>query len=433
MSEIKYERKEAMRDVNEKTNRQMAVAGAMVELYKEAVTGAKSNRVTMRAMKEARKQRVKQDRAFSSAFVRQAGHVAKTQDTAAGHVAKTQEKTEKEVKAGAQFARTWAVAAVRRAANEDRAEKIIMSKKDMEDFNQWKAMTVKAAGYTQNVQLVHEAAEQLKQAMTVKAAGYTENVQLVQEAAEQLKQDEVALRRFDEQERHRRVGPAGGVWGSHLPREMLREPLKLTSVVSATEAAAKQQEHLLRHAQLLEILSYTPTLESCCQCEEPRHAQQVQGEEQGEKSLPRGAYAYKASSALITRLSQNAVPSTGARVPTPTQYSLSTSLASGNGRADGSLTDGGSSAMFTPLVSPAMTGGGSPLRATDSSSLPGQDDSMGTVPWGTPRSELGGGEREEEQHAGAVQLLPDLLPEFPYAKGSTLYLRKRNNPAGVIT
>jgi hypothetical protein len=48
----------------------------------------------------------------------------------------------------------------------------------------------------------------------------------------------VALRRDENYARMRRVGPAGGVWGGARPREMLREPLPLASVVSAAAVSA---------------------------------------------------------------------------------------------------------------------------------------------------------------------------------------------------
>lgn len=50
--------------------------------------------------------------------------------------------------------------------------------------------------------------------------------------------DEVALRRDENYARMRRTGPAGGVWGAARPKEDLRAPLPLSSVVSAAAAAA---------------------------------------------------------------------------------------------------------------------------------------------------------------------------------------------------
>lgn len=70
-----------------------------------------------------------------------------------------------------------------------------------------------------------------------------------QEAADAYNRDVVALRRLEDIARSQRVGCSGGVWGAARPRESLREPLPLSTVVSAADAKrhrklAKQQAAL---------------------------------------------------------------------------------------------------------------------------------------------------------------------------------------------
>lgn len=72
-------------------------------------------------------------------------------------------------------------------------------------------------------------------AIEVKKSGFTKEMQDYSEASEQYQRDVVTLKRLAEEERLHRVGPAGGTWGSR-PAAMLREPLPLSSVVSAAEA-----------------------------------------------------------------------------------------------------------------------------------------------------------------------------------------------------
>lgn len=70
----------------------------------------------------------------------------------------------------------------------------------------------------------------------VKSSGFTIEMQEYNEATERYQRDIVELKKLEEEARLRRVGPAGGTWGSRSPLAALREPLHLSSVVSASEA-----------------------------------------------------------------------------------------------------------------------------------------------------------------------------------------------------
>lgn len=76
-------------------------------------------------------------------------------------------------------------------------------------------------------------------AQEVREAGFTEAHAQAQAADARAAHARVRTARVEERAARDRVGPAGGVWGG-LPREVLREPCPITSIVAAAQNYANE-------------------------------------------------------------------------------------------------------------------------------------------------------------------------------------------------
>ncbi|GFR52549.1 hypothetical protein Agub_g15137, partial [Astrephomene gubernaculifera] len=162
-------------------------------------------RVTRAAIRALRRERAAQDRAFAAAFGRQVAGAGK-------QILRSEIRARDAVLA----AEAAAHGAVRRQVDQTIKDHIALAEEELAEANRAKAGAVRAEGWTEEV-----------------AQHYA--------LLDQWQSDLVALRRDENYARMRRVGPAGGVWGSGRPRELLRAPLPLTSVVSAAAAAARAE------------------------------------------------------------------------------------------------------------------------------------------------------------------------------------------------
>lgn len=205
MAEVKTEQLTTAAATAARAAIQSGVVESALTAYKHAVEKASSSRVTHRCIRNMRKQRMERDRSFAAAFGRQANGLGK-------QIVRSELRTRAQMQAGDMAMH----GEYQRAVNEQTQANAHLGKADVLAINQWKAQTVRASGYTDAV-----------------AEHYT--------LLSTFNHDLVALRRDENYSRMRRVGPAGGVWGSAKPKESLRQPLPLGSVVSAAEARAKAQ------------------------------------------------------------------------------------------------------------------------------------------------------------------------------------------------
>ena len=218
----------------------------------------------------------------------------------------------------------------------------------------------------------------------MKKGGFTREMEAYSEATEEYQRGVVALRRADEAERLRRVGPAGGTWGAARPAAALREPLHLSTVVSAAEA--KRGGGGLPQAP-------------------PRGpaAAPLFGASRGDAATSMGTSATPSASVRLRASSPSSRPLRSRQAsPGARGVEADLRLASGGGLTPRSLLMGEASAEEAPLASGG--GGGTWLPLLPS---------------------VGG--------AGADETLTDYLPALPYAKGATLTLGRRDKPIGMVT
>lgn len=88
-------------------------------------------------------------------------------------------------------------------------------------------------------------------AQEVRKSGFTEAHALAQAAEARAARARVQVARAEERNARVRVGPAGGVWGG-LPREVLREPCPITTIVAAAQNYAN--EVLIAYFQIVDCL-----------------------------------------------------------------------------------------------------------------------------------------------------------------------------------
>ena len=224
------------------------------------------------------------------------------------------------------------------------------------------------------------AFNQLK-AAEVRISGFTLETQEHNEGVERRQRDVVALKRLDEEERLRRVGAAGGTWGSRSALTALREPLPLSPVVSASEA--RSQNSLVDRGTAASA---------------------------GGGGVGRGG-ASASSPSVPHGKPESLHPLADVRSSLRRQSSalLPAGVVAGGGLAPGGLLPETSSAT-------AMAGEGS-LEAIHSS---GSKRVLGPVhaPAAAGRSD--------------GETLVDYLPNLPFAKGANMSLSKRDKPTGIV-
>mmetsp|Transcript_105 Transcript_105/g.299 ORF Transcript_105/g.299 Transcript_105/m.299 type:complete len:1955 (-) Transcript_105:308-6172(-) len=217
VAEARRDHKEAMEEVHEDkerfqqtTNvvgrRQAEVLSTLRQVYEERWDKAAEGRQTCRAMAEERHSRRKHERKFAQAFSRQANLLARTV-----------RRGESNVKHTSEAAYMYQQAQELRMADEARQASITQNKIDVEALNYHKAAAIRTW--------------EKEQVATMRLTASLGN-------------DVVQQRRQEGTARKARLGGAtgGGVWGSALPREVLRQPLPLSSVVSAAAARRHQKQ-----------------------------------------------------------------------------------------------------------------------------------------------------------------------------------------------
>eukprot|EP00892_Ulva_mutabilis_P003037 jgi/Ulvmu1/12734/UM095_0039.1 len=88
---------------------------------------------------------------------------------------------------------------------------------------------------------VSQSTQRQAAAQAVREAGFTEAHAAAQAGAAREAQEHVRTARLEDRERCTRVGLAGGVWGG-TPREVLRRPCPVTSVVAAAQNYVPEEE-----------------------------------------------------------------------------------------------------------------------------------------------------------------------------------------------
>ncbi|KAJ9524589.1 hypothetical protein QJQ45_024198, partial [Haematococcus lacustris] len=206
--------KEALRQaVADAGSRQSGALNTLRSLNTQSADKAARGAVTIRAISNQRRDRQSRERSFAQAFTRQAGLLGR-------HVQHSERKM-----LGAQaLAAAWASTSQRRVESIARDHSIALNHADTEALNRWKAAAVRHGGYTEEVAAFHEASDAYQR-------------------------DVVALRYLDLQQRRAVVGPLGGVWGSARPREQLREPLPLATIVSGAHARQHHQQQQQQQQQ----------------------------------------------------------------------------------------------------------------------------------------------------------------------------------------
>ncbi|KAG2444469.1 hypothetical protein HXX76_001221 [Chlamydomonas incerta] len=202
MDSVTEEKAATARHVAATSGMQAAVVDSHLGRLEEERGRAAKARVTRAHMRSLRRERATQDRAFAAAFGRQVASLGK-------QIVRSEIKARDSVWA----AEATQQATLRKALDQQTQEHIVLAADEIAELNRWKAAAVRSEGWTADV------------------ADHYNMIDMYQA-------DMVALRRDENYARMRRVGPAGGVWGGGKPRELLRAPLPIASVVSAAAAAA---------------------------------------------------------------------------------------------------------------------------------------------------------------------------------------------------
>eukprot|EP00198_Chlamydomonas_reinhardtii_P000156 XP_001689491.1 predicted protein [Chlamydomonas reinhardtii] len=202
MDAVTQEKAATVRHVAATSGMQAAVVDSHLGRLEEERGRAAKARVTRAHMRSLRRERATQDRAFAAAFGRQVASLGK-------QIVRSEIKARDSVWA----AEATQHATTRKALDQQTQEHITLAAEEIAELNRWKATAVRSEGWTADV---------------------AEHYNMI----DMYQADTVALRRDENYARMRRVGPAGGVWGGGKPRELLRAPLPIASVVSAAAAAA---------------------------------------------------------------------------------------------------------------------------------------------------------------------------------------------------
>lgn len=364
----------------------------------------------------------------------------------------------------------------RHAEGEARHAAVAAAKSELTDVAKWKAATIRATGFTQEVKAY-------------------------QEAADAFNRDVVALRRLEELERSQKVGPAGGVWGGAVPREVIREPLHMCAVGSVADAKRRRRKKKRQQQQQLlqggggdaatvaaavgaeGVMSEPPSSRAAAAAaaaqgnpgQQPlrtpprtppggadnlQTAQSPTGSRPGSRQnpnsrpgsrggVPRVLGASGAVPSLLPAIPGASPRPQGSRVPSAQQYSTAGSGMYSGSYCSGAVTgseyseDGHSSGYDSSYSSSYLTGQGQEGVAgggakTGTAVARSGNTSRVRTGMGTQQGSERGGEEDEneegsEMSEGEESHLTDYLPEMPYAHGARVpVLSKHRKPTGIV-